>query len=58
MNGPDHYREAERLLDEATSRGESDPGARWCLELLMALAENPQVCSVEFPTWLTLNVSD
>jgi TPR repeat protein len=33
MNGPDHYREAERLLDEATSRGDSDPAARWCLEL-------------------------
>jgi hypothetical protein len=24
---------------------------------VMALAENPQVCSVEFPTWLTLRVS-
>jgi hypothetical protein len=33
MNGPDHYREAERLLDQATSRGESDPTALWCLEL-------------------------
>jgi hypothetical protein len=33
MNGPYHYSEAERLLDEATSRGESDPAARWCLEL-------------------------
>ena len=33
MNGPDHYREAERLLDEATSRGESDLTARWCLDL-------------------------
>ena len=25
--------------------------------LLMALAEDPQVCSAEFPTWLTLRVS-
>lgn len=25
MNGSDHYREAERLLDEATSSGESAP---------------------------------
>ena len=33
MNGPDHYRDAERLLDQATSRGESDPTALWCLEL-------------------------
>ncbi len=24
---------------------------------MMALAENPQVCSEEFPTWLTLRVS-
>jgi hypothetical protein len=32
MNGADHYREAERLLDEATSR-ERDPRALWCLEL-------------------------
>jgi hypothetical protein len=33
MNGPDHYREAERLLDEATSRGDFNPRAQWCLEL-------------------------
>jgi hypothetical protein len=33
MNGPDHYREAERLLDEATSRGDFNPRALWCLEL-------------------------
>jgi hypothetical protein len=33
MNGPDHYREAEKLLDEATSRGDFNPRARWCLEL-------------------------
>jgi hypothetical protein len=33
MNGPDHYREAERLLDEANSRGDFNPRAEWCLEL-------------------------
>ena len=33
MNGPDHYREAERLLDEAISRGDFNPRAEWCLEL-------------------------
>jgi hypothetical protein len=33
MNGPDHYREAERLLDEATARGDFNPRAEWCLEL-------------------------
>jgi hypothetical protein len=33
MNGPDHYREAERLLDEAICRGDFNPRAQWCLEL-------------------------
>jgi hypothetical protein len=33
MNGPDHYREAERLLAEATARGDFNPRAQWCLEL-------------------------
>jgi hypothetical protein len=33
MTGPDHYREAERLLDEATARGDFNPRAQWCLEL-------------------------
>jgi hypothetical protein len=33
MNGPGHYREAERLLDEATSRGDFNPRAQWCPEL-------------------------
>jgi hypothetical protein len=33
MNGPDHYREAEKLLAEATSRGDFNPRAQWCLEL-------------------------
>jgi hypothetical protein len=33
MNGPDHYRVAERLLGEAASREEPDARAWWCLEL-------------------------
>jgi hypothetical protein len=33
MNGPDHYRVAERLLEEAVSREEPDSRALWCLEL-------------------------
>jgi len=33
MNGPDHYGEADRLLAEATSRGDFNPRAQWCLEL-------------------------
>jgi len=33
MNGPDHYLEAERLLDEATCSGDFNPRAQWCLEL-------------------------
>jgi hypothetical protein len=33
MNGPDHYREAEKLLEEAVSRGDFHPRAQWCLEL-------------------------
>ena len=33
MNGPDHYREAERLLAEAAARGDFNPRAEWCLEL-------------------------
>ena len=33
MNGPDHYREAERLLEEAEPRREPDSEALWCLEL-------------------------
>jgi hypothetical protein len=32
MNGPDYYREAGKLLDEATSRGDFNPRAQWCLE--------------------------
>ena len=33
MNGPDHYREAERLLGEAESCEEPGSRALWCLEL-------------------------
>jgi hypothetical protein len=33
MNGPDHYREAERLLAEAESCEEPGSRAPWCLEL-------------------------
>jgi hypothetical protein len=33
MNGPDHYREAERLLEEAESCEEPGSRAVWCLEL-------------------------
>ena len=33
MNGPDHYREAERLLEEAESCEEPGSRALWCLEL-------------------------
>lgn len=33
MNGPDHYREAERLLEKAESHEEPASRALWCLEL-------------------------
>ena len=33
MNGPDHYREAERLLAEAESWEEPGSGALWYVEL-------------------------
>jgi hypothetical protein len=33
MNGPDHYRAAERLLGEAESGWQSSSKAVWCLEL-------------------------
>jgi hypothetical protein len=42
MTGPDHYREAEGLLEEAESRNEPDSRALWCLEMAKlhtALAE-------------------
>lgn len=42
MNGPDHYREAERFFEEAKSCEEHGSRAPWCLELAklhMALAQ-------------------
>jgi hypothetical protein len=33
MNGPDHYRAAERLLGEAEFGWQSSSKAVWCLEL-------------------------
>jgi len=33
MNSPDHYREAERLLNEAACFGQPDLTALWCVEL-------------------------
>jgi hypothetical protein len=33
MNGPDHYREAERLLEEAQAHEEPGSSALWRLEL-------------------------
>ena len=33
MNGPDHYRAAEQLLEEAQSGEQASPRALWCLEL-------------------------
>lgn len=33
MNGPDHYREAERLLHEAECHEEPDSSTLWRLEL-------------------------
>jgi hypothetical protein len=42
MTGPDHYREAERLPEQAESTKEPDPTALWYLEMAKlntALAE-------------------
>jgi hypothetical protein len=33
MNGPDHYRAAERLLEQGESSDGPSPSAQWCLEL-------------------------
>jgi hypothetical protein len=33
MTGPDHYRAAERFLEEAKSGNDSSSRAAWCLEL-------------------------
>src|SRR5246127_3712845 len=45
MNGPDHYREAERLLQEAASRDQPDSGAMWCLERAKLHAALAQVAA-------------
>jgi hypothetical protein len=50
MNGPDHYREAERLLDEATSRGDVNPRAEWCLELAKLQAALAHVAATAQPS--------
>lgn len=42
MTGPDHYRAAERFLEEAKSGDDSSSRAAWCLELVkvhVALAQ-------------------
>jgi hypothetical protein len=45
MNGPDHYREAERLLEEAESGYECSFKAMWCLELAKLHAALAQVAA-------------
>jgi hypothetical protein len=45
MNGPDHYREAERLLEEAESHAEPRSRASWCLELATLHAALAQVAA-------------
>ena len=45
MNGPDHYRVAKRLLEEAASREEPDSRALWCLELAKVHAALAQVAA-------------
>ena len=45
MNGPDHYREAERLLEEARSCEEPGSTAAWCLELAKVHAALAQVAA-------------
>lgn len=45
MNGPDHYHEAERLLEEAESCQEPGSRALWCLELARLHAALAQVAA-------------
>jgi hypothetical protein len=45
MNGPDHYGEAERLLEEAESCEELGSRAVWCLELAKLHAALAQVAA-------------
>ena len=49
MNGPDHYRVAERLLEEAESRKEPDSRALWCLELVTVHPALAQVATTASP---------
>jgi hypothetical protein len=44
MNGPDHYGEAERFLEEAESCEEPGSRAMWCLEL----AKLPRILRTHF----------
>ena len=48
MNGPDHYREAERLLEEAASCEEPGSSALWCLELAKLHTALAQVAATAF----------
>ena len=54
MNGPDHYREAERLLEEAESckRHCEEPGsgALWCVELAKLHTALAQVAATALNT--------
>ena len=45
MNDPDHYREAERLLEEAESCEEPGSGALWRLELAKLHAALAQIAA-------------
>ena len=50
MNGPDHYREAERLLEEAESCEEPGSRALWCLELAKLHTALAQVAATALNT--------
>ena len=50
MNGPDHYREAEGLLEEAESCEEPGPRALWCLELAKLHTALAQVAATALNT--------
>jgi hypothetical protein len=50
MTGPDHYREAERLLAEAVSCEEPGSRALWCLELAKLHTALAQVAATALNT--------